>query len=103
MPNILLKNPRDWEQVNHGMQMVMHDPRGIARAAAAGVMHPLPRQHRIVLGDNGFSAIGSGFLGGRCLWALGVGRRGGSRSRRGGCAGHRGGLGAGSQTQQGEQ
>ena len=36
MPNILLKDPRDWEQVNHGMQMVMHDARGIARAAAAG-------------------------------------------------------------------
>lgn len=39
MPNILLKNPRDWDQVNHGMQMVMHDPRGIARAAAAGAQY----------------------------------------------------------------
>ena len=39
MPNILLKNPRDWEQVNHGMQMVMHDARGIARAAAAGAQY----------------------------------------------------------------
>jgi len=39
MPNILLKNPRDWDQVNHGMQMVMHDARGIARAAAAGAQY----------------------------------------------------------------
>ncbi|MBV4457516.1 penicillin-binding protein 2 [Pseudomonas sp. COR58] len=39
MPNIRLKDPRDWEQVNHGMQMVMHDPRGIARAAAAGAQY----------------------------------------------------------------
>ena len=39
MPNILLKDPRDWEQVNHGMQMVMHDARGIARAAAAGAQY----------------------------------------------------------------
>ncbi|KAF0865595.1 penicillin-binding protein 2 [Pseudomonas sp. LD120] len=38
-PNILLKNPDDWEQVNHGMQMVMHNPRGIARAAAAGAQY----------------------------------------------------------------
>ncbi|VVQ00258.1 penicillin-binding protein 2 [Pseudomonas fluorescens] len=39
MPNILLKDPRDWEQVNHGMQLVMHDARGIARAAAAGAQY----------------------------------------------------------------
>ena len=39
MPNILLKDPRDWEQVNHGMQLVMHDPRGIARAAAQGAQY----------------------------------------------------------------
>ena len=39
MPNILLKDPKDWEQVNHGMQMVMHDARGIARAAAAGAQY----------------------------------------------------------------
>ena len=39
MPNILLKDPRDWEQVNHGMQMVMHDARGIARAAAVGAQY----------------------------------------------------------------
>ncbi len=39
MPNIVLKDPRDWEQVNHGMQMVMHAPRGIARAAAAGAQY----------------------------------------------------------------
>lgn len=39
MPNVVLKDPRDWEQVNHGMQLVMHDPRGIARAAAAGAQY----------------------------------------------------------------
>jgi len=39
IPDILLKDPRDWEQVNHGMQMVMHDARGIARAAAAGAQY----------------------------------------------------------------
>ncbi|MDY7560837.1 penicillin-binding protein 2 [Pseudomonas sp. 10B1] len=39
MPNIVLHNSADWEQVNHGMQMVMHDPRGIARAAAVGVQY----------------------------------------------------------------
>ena len=39
MPNILLKDPRDWEQFNHGMQMVMHDARGIDRAAAAGAQY----------------------------------------------------------------
>ncbi|MDB6050170.1 MAG: penA 1 [Pseudomonas sp.] len=39
MPNIVLRNSADWEQVNHGMQMVMHDPRGIARAAAVGAQY----------------------------------------------------------------
>ncbi|MEB0040098.1 MULTISPECIES: penicillin-binding protein 2 [unclassified Pseudomonas] len=39
MPNIVLRNNADWEQVNHGMQMVMHDPRGIARAAAVGAQY----------------------------------------------------------------
>ena len=39
MPNVVLKDPRDWEQVNHGMQLVMHDPRGIARAAAQGAQY----------------------------------------------------------------
>ncbi|MGV8920048.1 MAG: penicillin-binding protein 2 [Pseudomonas sp.] len=39
MPNIVLRNSSDWDQVNHGMQMVMHDPRGIARAAAVGVQY----------------------------------------------------------------
>ncbi|WP_084380158.1 penicillin-binding protein 2 [Pseudomonas mucidolens] len=39
MPDIILKDPRDWELVNHGMQRVMHDPRGIARAAAAGAQY----------------------------------------------------------------
>ncbi|MFC6336279.1 penicillin-binding protein 2 [Pseudomonas sp. CCM 7891] len=39
MPNVVLKDPREWEQVNHGMQLVMHDPRGIARAAAAGAQY----------------------------------------------------------------
>lgn len=39
MPNIVLRNNADWDQVNHGMQMVMHDPRGIARAAAVGAQY----------------------------------------------------------------
>ena len=39
MPNILLRDPHEWEQVNHGMQLVMHDPRGIARAAAQGAQY----------------------------------------------------------------
>jgi penicillin-binding protein 2 len=39
MPNILLKDPRAWEEVNQGMQAVMHAPRGIARAAAVGVQY----------------------------------------------------------------
>lgn len=36
MPDIQLKNPRDWDAVNHGMQLVMHDPGGGARAAGQG-------------------------------------------------------------------
>ncbi|GFM87904.1 peptidoglycan glycosyltransferase [Pseudomonas cichorii] len=39
MPNIVLKDPNEWIQVNQGMQMVMHDPRGIARDAAKGVQY----------------------------------------------------------------
>ncbi|MEE4697832.1 penicillin-binding protein 2 [Pseudomonas alliivorans] len=39
MPNIVLHDPREWEQVNEGMQMVMHDPRGIARDAAKGAQY----------------------------------------------------------------
>ncbi|CAM3184617.1 penicillin-binding protein 2 [Pseudomonas floridensis] len=39
MPNIVLRDPREWDQVNEGMQMVMHDPRGIARDAAKGVQY----------------------------------------------------------------
>ncbi|GFM83055.1 peptidoglycan glycosyltransferase [Pseudomonas cichorii] len=39
MPNIVLKDPNEWNQVNQGMQMVMHDPRGIARDAAKGVQY----------------------------------------------------------------
>lgn len=39
MPNIVLHDPKEWEQVNHAMQLVMHDPRGIARAAAQGVQY----------------------------------------------------------------
>ena len=39
MPNIVLRDNREWDQVNHGMQMVMHDPRGIARQAAAGAQY----------------------------------------------------------------
>ncbi|WP_122531749.1 penicillin-binding protein 2 [Pseudomonas viridiflava] len=39
MPNIVLHDPREWEQVNEGMQMVMHDPRGIVRDAAKGAQY----------------------------------------------------------------
>lgn len=39
MPNIVLHDPREWDQVNNGMQAVMHDPRGIARAAAQGAQY----------------------------------------------------------------
>jgi len=39
MPNIVLHDPNEWNQVNVGMQMVMHDPRGIARAAAVGAQY----------------------------------------------------------------
>ncbi|MBV6289869.1 penicillin-binding protein 2 [Pseudomonas aegrilactucae] len=39
MPNIVLRDSHAWDQVNQGMQMVMHAPRGIARAAAAGAQY----------------------------------------------------------------
>ncbi|MEK1911771.1 MAG: penicillin-binding protein 2 [Pseudomonas chlororaphis] len=39
MPNIRLKDPVDWDLVSHGMQMVMHAPRGTARDAAAGAQY----------------------------------------------------------------
>ncbi|WP_122289994.1 penicillin-binding protein 2, partial [Pseudomonas savastanoi] len=39
MPNIVLRDPNEWNQVNTGMQMVMHDPRGIARDAAKGAQY----------------------------------------------------------------
>ena len=39
MPDIVLHDKHAWDQVNVGMQMVMHDPRGIARAAAAGAQY----------------------------------------------------------------
>ncbi|SDX29778.1 peptidoglycan glycosyltransferase /cell elongation-specific peptidoglycan D,D-transpeptidase [Pseudomonas syringae] len=39
MPNIVLRDPNEWSQVNTGMQMVMHDPRGIARDAAKGAQY----------------------------------------------------------------
>lgn len=39
MPDIVLHDRHAWDQVNQGMQMVMHDPRGIARAAAAGAQY----------------------------------------------------------------
>lgn len=39
MPNVVLKDPRDWDQVNHGMQLVMHAPRGTARTAAVGAQY----------------------------------------------------------------
>jgi penicillin-binding protein 2 len=39
MPNIVLRDSHEWDQVNTGMQAVMHDPRGIARAAAQGAQY----------------------------------------------------------------
>ena len=39
IPNLVLRDPRDGDQVNHAMRLVMHDPRGIARAAAQGVQY----------------------------------------------------------------
>lgn len=39
MPNIVLHETSEWDQVNHGMQLVMHDPRGIARASAIGAQY----------------------------------------------------------------
>lgn len=39
MPDIVLHDKHAWDQVSQGMQMVMHDPRGIARAAAAGAQY----------------------------------------------------------------
>lgn len=42
MPNILLKDPRDWEQVNHGMQMVMHDARGLPERPRRALSTALP-------------------------------------------------------------
>ncbi|MEQ7921639.1 penicillin-binding protein 2 [Xanthomonas sp. WHRI 1810A] len=39
MPNIVLRDAHEWDQVNNGMQAVMHDPRGIARAAAQGAQY----------------------------------------------------------------
>ncbi|MDU4255147.1 penicillin-binding protein 2 [Pseudomonas sp.] len=39
MPDIHLSNPRDWDAVNYGMQLVMHDPGGGARAAGQGAQY----------------------------------------------------------------
>lgn len=39
MANIVLHDPKEWEQVNHAMQLVMHDARGIARASATGAQY----------------------------------------------------------------
>ncbi|MBA1204844.1 penicillin-binding protein 2 [Pseudomonas capeferrum] len=39
MPDIVLHDKRAWDQVSQGMQMVMHAPRGTARAAAAGAQY----------------------------------------------------------------
>jgi penicillin-binding protein 2 len=39
MANIVLRDPNAWEQVNRGMQAVMHDARGIARASAQGAQY----------------------------------------------------------------
>ncbi|MEF9672061.1 penicillin-binding transpeptidase domain-containing protein [Pseudomonas sp. PCH446] len=36
MPDIVLRNPADWDKVSHGMQQVMHGARGTARKAAVG-------------------------------------------------------------------
>ena len=51
MPNIVLHDPKEWEQVNHAMQLVMHDPRGIAQTRGGqtdcsdglGIAHELVR------------------------------------------------------------
>jgi len=37
--DIHLRDEREWDEVNRGMQKVMHDPRGIARQAAAGAQY----------------------------------------------------------------
>ncbi|RMU99952.1 Peptidoglycan glycosyltransferase [Pseudomonas coronafaciens pv. coronafaciens] len=39
MPNIVLRDPANWERVNHGMQQVMHGARGTARKAAVGAQY----------------------------------------------------------------
>ena len=39
MPDIVLRDPGEWEQVNRGMQAVLHDPRGIARQSAVGAQY----------------------------------------------------------------
>ena len=39
MANIVLHDPKEWDQVNHAMQLVMHDARGIARASAQGAQY----------------------------------------------------------------
>ncbi|ROL81395.1 penicillin-binding protein 2 [Pseudomonas protegens] len=39
MPNIVLKDAHSWDQVIQGMQMVMHNPRGVGRAAARGAQY----------------------------------------------------------------
>ena len=39
MPDIVLRDPSDWARVNHGMQQVMHGPRGTARKAAVGAQY----------------------------------------------------------------
>ncbi|PVZ19421.1 MULTISPECIES: penicillin-binding protein 2 [unclassified Pseudomonas] len=39
MPNIVLHDPNEWEQVNRGMQAVLHDPRGIARQSAVNAQY----------------------------------------------------------------
>ena len=39
MPNIVLGDPRIWDQVSDGMQRVMHNPRGVGRGAARGAQY----------------------------------------------------------------
>ncbi|MNS65850.1 Stage V sporulation protein D [compost metagenome] len=39
MENIVLRDKSDWAKVTHGMEQVMHNARGTARAAAAGAQY----------------------------------------------------------------
>jgi len=39
MPDIVLRDPSNWAKVNHGMQQVVHNPRGTARVAGVGAQY----------------------------------------------------------------